>query len=151
MVHIAFNLFEARPVEGDTVTRALRRNSVSIIDHKRALKVAIQPETVGFEIAPVRTSREQVHGHVVGAMRGDRQIECLGQVRDLHERGDAAAICDIGLRISNTARCDEVLELPQRAQVLAGGDRHPAFTNDAGVAGDIIRDDRFLEPDQLKR
>lgn len=36
----------------------------------------------------------------VRAVRGDRQVEGLGQVRDLHPHGHAAAIGDVGLRNS---------------------------------------------------
>ena len=44
-----------------------------------------------------------MHRHVVRAVRGDRQVEGLGEVRDLHEDGDAAAVGDVGLGIGHAA------------------------------------------------
>ena len=44
-----------------------------------------------------------MHGHVMRAVRGDRQVEGFGEVRDLHEGGDAAAIGHVRLGIGDAA------------------------------------------------
>ena len=48
--------------------------------------VALEPEAMRFEIGAVRAGGEEMHGHVMRAVGGDRQVEGLGQVGDLHER-----------------------------------------------------------------
>ena len=83
-------------------------------------------------------------------MRGDRQVERFCEVGDLHENGDAAAVGHVGLGIGDAAGRDHLLELPQRAEVLACGDRHTAVAHDARVAGHVIGDGRLLEPDQFE-
>ena len=103
-----------------------------------------------LEVRAVRHRGEEMHGQVVHAVRGDREIERLGEVRDLNEHRDAAAVRHVGLRIGDAADVDHLLELPQRAEVLAGRDRHAALAHDARVPRDVVGDRRLLEPDELE-
>jgi hypothetical protein len=82
-------------------------------------------------------------------VRGHRQIEGLGEVADLHERGDAAAIGDVGLGEGHPAGHDQRAELVQRVEVLPRRDGHPALAHDADVARHVVRDRGLLEPDQV--
>ena len=120
-----------------------------VLQHQRMLDILVEPKAVRLQIRTVRAGREQVHGDVVRAVAGDGKIERLRQPRDLHEGGDAAAIGDVRLGIGHRAGDDVVLELPQRAQILARRDRHAAGLHDAGMARDIVGDDRLFEPGEV--
>ena len=75
------------------------------------------------------------------AVAGHWKIERFRESRDLHKGCDAAAIGDVGLGIRHGASRNIVLELPERAQVFARGDRHAAGGQDAGVTRNIVRND----------
>jgi hypothetical protein len=70
---------------------------------------------------------------------------------DLHERGNAPAICNVRLGKGYAAAIDVLLELPNTSEVLAGGDRQSTFTNDARVSFWVLRNGRFLQPCQVER
>ena len=91
-----------------------------------------------------------MHRDFVRAVRGHRQVEGLGQVGDLHEGGDAAAVRHVGFRKADAARRDQLPELPDASQVLAGGDRQPAFAKHPRVAGRVVGHDGLLEPQGLE-
>ena len=118
-------------------------------DTQRLGDVAVEAEAMRFEIAAVGAGGEQMHGDVMRAMAGYRHVERLGEMGDFHEGGDAAAIGDVGLGIGHRAGGDILLELPQAAQVLAGGDRQAALAHDARMAGRIVRDRRLFEPGEI--
>ena len=84
-------------------------------------------------------------------MRCDGQIKSLGEVRDFHEDGDTAAIGYVRLREADATRRNEGLELVKRAQVLARGDRYAAMRDHARMTGDVVRNDRLLEPHEAIR
>ena len=86
--------------------RAGRAPAQSRPRSQRLGDVALEPEAVRLEIGAVRAGGEELHGHVMRAVRGDRQVEGLGQMGDLHERRDAAAIGDVGLGIGHAAAGD---------------------------------------------
>jgi hypothetical protein len=83
-------------------------------------------------------------------VRRDGQVEGLGQVTDLHERGDAAAVGDVGLGERHAARGDQVPKLGEGVQVLARGDRQAALAHDADVARHVVGARRLLEPDRIE-
>src|SRR5689334_11824811 len=87
---LGLHTFELLPVEDDAVTGAFGGNRLAVIDPHRIGDVAVDAEAVGLEEAAVGTGGQQMHRHVVRAVRGDRQVEGLGEVRDLHEHGRAA-------------------------------------------------------------
>src|SRR5215217_3677077 len=86
------DLFETLPIERNAVTGTVRRQREAVLDREWLGNVALETEAVGFEIGAVWAGGEKMHGDVVGAMAGDRKIERLRQMGDLHEGGDAAAI-----------------------------------------------------------
>ena len=102
-----------------------------------------------FEIGTIWASREKVDRDVVCAVAGDRKIERFREPRDLHKGRDAAAIGDVGLGIGHRASRYIVLELPERAQVFAGRNRHAAGSHDAGMTGNVIGNDRLFEPGEV--
>src|SRR6476620_9494440 len=70
---------------------------------------------------------------------------------DLHERGNSAAICNVRLGKGNATAMDVVLELPNRSEVLAGGNRQSTFSNDARVPFRVLRNGWFLQPCEVER
>ena len=89
---------ERFPVEFDAVTRAVGRDGEALDHPQRLGDEAVQTEAVSLQVRAVRRGREQVDREVVRAVRGHRQVEGLREVADLHERGDPAAVGDVGLR-----------------------------------------------------
>src|SRR3984893_18411881 len=87
-----------------------------------------------------------MHCDVMCAVGRHRQIVGLGEMCDFHEYGHAAAIGDVRLRIGHTPGSDHLLELPERAQVLARGDRHATLARNPGMPGHVVRDCRLLTP-----
>lgn len=69
------------------MTRTARRDRVAVIDLQGLRNVAFKSEPMGFQVAAVGTGGEQMHGDIVSAVARHRQVECLGQMRNLHERG----------------------------------------------------------------
>src|SRR5439155_3416926 len=88
---------ESLPVELDAVTGAIGRQRRARLQAQRLGDEPIEPEAVRLEVGTIRRRRQQVDGDVVRAVRRDRKTEGLGQVADFHERGDAAAVRDVGL------------------------------------------------------
>ena len=70
---------------------------------------------------------------------------------DLHKRGNPAAICNVRLRKGYATAIDILLELPNRSEVLAGGDRQSAFANNARVPFRVFWNGGFLQPCQVER
>ena len=68
---------------------------------------------------------------------------------DLHESGDPAAICNVRLGKGYATAVDVLLELPNGAEVLAGGDRQSTFANNARVPFRILRNGGLLQPCQV--
>ena len=130
---------KALPVELNAVTRTARRDRVTMINQQWLRNVAFKSEPMGLQVTAIGTGGEQVHGDIMSAVARHRQVECLGQMRNLQERGNPAAICNVRLGKGNATAIDVVLELPNRSEVLAGGDRQSAFANDAGVPFRILR------------
>lgn len=62
-----------------------------------------------------------------------------------------AAICNVRLGKGYATAIDVVLELPNRSEILAGGDRQSAFANDARVTFRVLRNGWFLQPRQVER
>ena len=60
-------------------------------------------------------------------------------------------IGDVGLWIGHRTCGNVVFELPERTQVFPSRYRHAACREDAGVAGNIVGDDRLLEPGEVER
>src|SRR5271154_5447680 len=94
-------LLQAGPVKTHAVAGTRRRMRQSVLKYERMLDVTIEPKAVRLQIGAIRTGREQVHGDVVRAVAGDGKVEGFGKSRDLHERGDAAAIGHVGLGIGH--------------------------------------------------
>src|SRR5690242_19428398 len=86
------DVLERLPVEVDAVAGPVRRHGHPRHDPERLGYEPIEPEAVGLEVRAVRNGGQQVHGDVMGAVRGHGQVEGLGQVADLHECRDAAAV-----------------------------------------------------------
>src|SRR5207247_10461470 len=62
---------ERPPIEVDTVARPVRRDGQPGLDLERLGDEPIEPEAVDLEVRAVRSPGQQVHGQVVGAVRGD--------------------------------------------------------------------------------
>jgi len=62
----------------------------------------------------------------MGAMAGDGEIKGFREPRDFHEGGYASAVGDIRFGVRDSRIGNIVFELPERAQVLSGRDRHAA-------------------------
>ena len=120
------------------------RQSHPLVESELVLDIAVKPKAVRFEIGAIWAGREQVDGDEDCAVACYRKIERFCQARDLHKGRDATAIGDVGLRIGHGDSRDIVLELPERAQVFAGRDRHAAGSHDAGVTGNIIGNGRLF-------
>ena len=88
---------------------------------------------------------------VVNAVRGDGQVVGLGDVGDLEPGRDAAHVRDVGLGERDAAGVDQALELVDRAEVLARGDGQPAVPQDPHVPGNVVRDRRLLQPEDVVR
>ena len=127
------------------------RDGEAVLDPQRIRDNAVEAEAVRLEVGAVRRRGQQVHGDVVGAVRGHRQVERLGEVADLHEDRHAAAVGHVGLRERHAAGGDQLPELVQRVEVLAGGHRQPALAHDAHVAGHVVGDRRLLQPHRVRR
>ena len=69
---------------------------------------------------------------------------------DLHERGDAAAVGDVGLGERHAARGDQVPELVEGMKVLARGDRQAALAHDADVARHVVGARRLFQPHRIQ-
>src|SRR5215467_15311167 len=89
---------EGFPVELDAVAEAIRSDGEALLDPEGFGDEAVETEAVDLQVGAVGYRGEEMHGQVVGAVRGHRQVEGLGQMADLEEDGDAAAIGDVGLR-----------------------------------------------------
>jgi len=63
---------------------------------------------------------------VVDAVRGHGEVVGLGDVGDLEPGRHAAHVRNVGLGKCDAAGVDQPLELVDRAEVLARGDREPA-------------------------
>ena len=63
----------------------VRRDGAARPDPQRLGDEALEAEAVRLEVRAIGHGGQQVHGEVVGAVRGHRQVERLGQVADLHE------------------------------------------------------------------
>ena len=74
---------ERLEVEREAVAGPVGGEGQAVDDLQRLGDVAVEAEAVGLEVAAVRGGGEEVHGQVVRAVGGDRQVEGLGQVRDL--------------------------------------------------------------------
>src|SRR5262245_63403461 len=131
------------------MARTIGCSGTSIGELHGVANVAIKTEAVRLEIAAVWTGRQQVYREVVGAVRGDGQIVGLGQMSNLHEDGDATTIGHVRFGIGYTARSDHLLELPKCAKILARSNGNATFARDAGVARHVVRDRRFLQPDEV--
>src|SRR5690606_10975236 len=139
---------QSLPVERDAMPWSVRRDRISISQDEWLRDIAIEAETMRFEIAAIWASGEEVHGDVVCSVRGDRKIISLRQVRDFHEGRNATAMGHARFRIRQTARCNQLLEFPQCPQVFAGGDRYSALVYNAGMSSDIIRNNWLFQPDK---
>src|SRR5258707_4701945 len=82
----------------------------------------------------------------MSTMRSNRQIEGLSYVSNFYESGHPAAIGDIGLGESDPARCDHLLELVKRVQILARRDRQSSIAHNSPMAFHIVGDGRLFKP-----
>src|SRR5918997_939676 len=89
------DLGEAGPVERDAVTGPVGGHGEAPLDAQGLGDVAVEAEAVRLEVAAVGAGGEQVDRNVVRPVRGHRQPKGLGQMGDLHERGDAAEGGDV--------------------------------------------------------
>ena len=128
------------------MARPCRRYCHSLFEDERLLDIAVEPEAVRLEIGAVLAGREQMHSNVMCAVAGHWKIERFRKPRNLHKGCDAAAIGDIGLGIRHCTSRNVVLELPERSQVFARGNRYAAGGQDAGVTRNIVRNNRLLKP-----
>jgi len=92
-----------------------------------------------------RTAGE-VQVHQLYGVRGNRKVERVGQVSDLHPLGDAADPADVRLNDIGAALRDQLLEAVLGVLVLAGGDGDGDRLRDGGQPGDVVGQDRLLEP-----
>src|SRR2546430_17228730 len=100
------------------MSRSVGRDCIAVDNLQRMCEVALESEAMRFELRAIGSRREQVYGDVVRAMRSKREVEALGEMRDLHEHGHAAAVGDVGLGIGERLGAHEVRELVQRVEVL---------------------------------
>src|SRR5712691_13065906 len=83
------------------------------------------------------------------AVAGHWKIERFREPCDLHKGCDAAAIGDIGLGIRHRASRNIVFEFPEGAQIFARCDWYAAGGHDAGMARNIVGNDRLLTPSEV--
>src|SRR5438270_14071100 len=82
----------------------------------------------------------------MSAMRSNRQIKGLGHVSNFYESSHAAAIGDISLGERDPARCDHLLELVKRVQILARRDRQSSIAHNSPMAFDVVGNGRLFKP-----
>src|SRR2546421_12813713 len=82
----------------------------------------------------------------MSTMRSNRKIESLGNMSNFYKSGPPAAVGDISLGESDAARCDHLLELVKRVQILARRDRQSSIAHNSPMAFDIVGDGRLFKP-----
>src|SRR5918993_4637159 len=70
---------QALPVERDPVARPVGGEGEAFLQDERLGDVALQAEAVRLEVGAVRAGGQELDRGVVGAVRGDRQVERLGE------------------------------------------------------------------------
>src|SRR5690242_18913418 len=82
----------------------------------------------------------------MSTMRSNRPIDGLGPMSNFYESSHAAASGDVSLAKSDAARCDHLLELVKRVQILARRDRQSSIAHNSPMAFDIVGYGRLFKP-----
>src|SRR5205085_4808575 len=88
---------ESFPIELDSMAGPVRCDRKTVLNPQRLGDIPVESEPMRLEVGAVRRGPEQVNGHVVCTVRRDRQVVCLGDMRNLHEWGYSAAVRNIRL------------------------------------------------------
>src|SRR3984957_18927827 len=89
-------------------------------------------------------------GHVMCAVGRQRQVECLREMSDFHEWSDSTAVGHIRFRKGHSPSFNQMSEIPESTQVFASGNWQTSIANQTRMAGKIVRDDGFLQPEWIE-
>jgi hypothetical protein len=75
--------FQGLPIKLHAVPRMFRSYGIPVFQSQWFLYKALKAKSMNFQVGGVGDGPQEVHMQVVHAMGSDRQIVCLGQMRDL--------------------------------------------------------------------